>query len=82
MTTATKLNVYADKYRTNYGKSPRGFGLWGFELIDASSNTVYKTILAPRSMTYTEARKWIVEHVRSEYAGESATGYLYIEVAR
>jgi hypothetical protein len=82
MSVKTKVNVYDCKFQDNYGHKPRGFGLWAFELIDASCDTAYKVIFAPRSMTFAEARKWIVSHVKAEYATELATGYVYVEVAR
>jgi hypothetical protein len=82
MKTASKVTVYDDKYQANYGKAPRGFGWWMFELMDASSNNVFAVLSPPRSMTYGDARKWVVAHVKNEYATELATELLYVEVAR
>lgn len=75
------LKVHSENYKNNYGQTPRGYGLWAFDLEDTSCNKVFKTVQAPRSMTYTEARKWVVNHVKENYAEELATGYLTINAA-
>jgi hypothetical protein len=59
------------KFEGSYGRKPRGWGVWAFEVEGFE-------LFTPHSMIYTEAKKWVKNEV-TKMAGES-TGYFTITV--
>lgn len=75
------IQIATTKYEASHGRKPKGYGSWGFVVMDDSCGRAVETFFTPMAMTLTEARKWATNHVREKWAAEVETGFLYLEVA-
>lgn len=79
---ATKsVKISSFQFTKYYGHSPKGWGLWAFDIIDSSCNKVVETWTPGKSSTLDEARKLAKAYIKETYAEELKTGYLDVEVA-
>jgi len=75
-----RIEIETRKYELSHGRKPKGYGYWGFIVMDGSCNREFKTFFAPPSKL-ADAKKWAKVYVRAELASELETGHLYLEVA-
>lgn len=68
-------------FKTSHMKTPKGYGTWGFIVMDGSCNHEHATFFVPSPTTFSDAKVWAKAHVRDKFAEELATGHLYLEVA-
>ena len=74
------ITIETNSYVRSHGKQPKGFGRWGFEILDLSCRNVVELKFTPSS-TYTEAKKFIKAYVNEKYPQYANTGWLGINVA-
>lgn len=80
----SKITISNSSFMRSHGKAPKGFGRWAFDVMDDSSSRgskIHTTFFAPHSMSYAEAKKWAVAHIKANFAAEWATGFMSVEVA-
>ena len=78
MTTKTPF-IETTEYQFSHGRKPRGTGSWAFLIVDGSDNSTVETVFAPNTISFTAAKSWIKDYVRTNYAAELATGFLRIQ---
>ncbi|MBZ9683247.1 hypothetical protein LB531_21555 [Mesorhizobium sp. CO1-1-2] len=74
------IEIYTSRYERSHGRAPKGFGGWGFIIIDESCDQEVEFFFTP-PMTLSDAKVWAKAHVRENFAEQVATGYLGLEVA-
>lgn len=77
----TPIDIDTRQFELSHSKSPRGYGLWAFDIVDDSARETVATVFTPQSMNYSDAKVWIKSYIRANYAAELATGFLYLSVA-
>lgn len=77
-----KVSILNSEYKRSHGKTPKGFGSWAFNIMDGSPSpaAVERTVFTPYSMTFSDARRWVIDYVQTEMPEELESGYLYVEV--
>ncbi|BCH11979.1 hypothetical protein MesoLj131c_62370 [Mesorhizobium sp. 131-3-5] len=74
------IEVHTYLYERSHGRKPKGFGGWGFIVMDESCDREVEFFFTP-AMTLSDAKVWAKAHVRTNFAEQVATGYLGLEVA-
>ena len=47
-------------FKTSHMKAPKGYGTWGFIVMDGSCNHEYATFFVPSPTTFSDAKVWYV----------------------
>lgn len=76
MTFSTEFTT--SKFEASHGKKPRGFGLWGFLVMDGREEV--ETVFAPQSMSLADAKTWMRSYCRANYSNVPA-GFVEVQVA-
>ncbi|PBB96712.1 hypothetical protein [Mesorhizobium sp. WSM3862] len=74
------IEIYTTLYERSHGRKPKGYGGWGFIIIDESCDREVETFFSP-AMSLSDAKVWASAHARANFAEQVATGYLGLEVA-
>lgn len=75
-----QVRIDSTLYVRSHGKAPKGFGAWGFLVMDDSCGKEVAAIHTP-AMTLTDAKKYAKAQVAERFSEEAATGFLSLEVA-
>jgi hypothetical protein len=70
MKMSLQLEFSTTSYEFNHGRKPKGFGSWAFQ--EGHSTEIF----APYSMTLTNAKKWLKQHL----IGQNVEGYFVVKV--
>lgn len=68
------------EYRRSHGRAPRGYGYWGFLVMDESTGKPVADFFV-HGATLGKAKQAARAHVKANMADALATGCLYLEVA-
>ena len=74
------IRISTNDYKRSHEKDPRGYGAWGFDIVDDSTGKTVETVFAP-AMTFSDAKVWIKSYVRKNWNVENETGHLTVSVA-
>jgi hypothetical protein len=74
------IEIYTAIFERSHGRKPKGFGAWGFIIIDESCDREVETFFTP-AMSLSDAKVWAKAHAGENFAEQVATGYLGLEVA-
>lgn len=71
---SVKIDFDTNKYQASHGKPPKGRGSWIFA--EKGGRGSSNEIVAPGSMTYLEAKKWLKKKLSDEGVTGSFTVYV------